>query len=100
MFGNVFLTGFPCPGGRGLEEEQPRGRLRLVHQSEISKYLSCDPHLSVHWCSFLGQKHYVSGKIHEYTGVYPMLPTEIYPELSGFTITHINCGVCVSLKNH
>lgn len=48
MFGNVFLTGFPCPG---VGE-----RLRIVHQAEISKYLSWDPHLSVHWCRFYGSE--------------------------------------------
>lgn len=71
-FENVFLTGFLCPGmgdggGGGGGEASRENGLGSSISPEISKYLSSDSHLSVRCCSFLGQKQYVSGKIHEYT---------------------------------
>ena len=65
LLGNVSFNWSPVSRGGGREEEQPREGPRLVHQPQISKYLCCDPHLSAQCCSFLGQKHYVSGKIHQ-----------------------------------
>lgn len=49
-------------GGRAAKRKAP-----ARPSAGKSKYLSCDPHLSAHWCSFLGLKHYVSGKMHKHT---------------------------------
>lgn len=69
----------------------PRERLRLVHQPpEISKYLCCDPHLSIHSVQLSGSKTLCFWEDTRVYSVYAVLPAKIYPKLSGSTITHIN----------
>lgn len=93
------LTGFPCVPGR----ETGRTSAGQNQNSSINpRYLNIYPAIHIYplaAAAFWVEKRDVFWEETGVCAVYPTRPTQIYPKLSGFAITHINCSLRLT-KNH